>query len=83
LFDRSHMAIDAALDGMGIALESSMMMERELREGRLVCPVPDAPSLRIVTQWIVCPRDHLRHKKVRLFLDWLRAERDGTPGLPA
>ena len=83
LFDRSHMAIDAALDGMGIALESSMMMERELRDGRLVCPVPDPPSLRIVTQWIVCPRDHLRHKKVRLFLDWLRAERDGTPGLPA
>ncbi len=76
LFDRSHMAIDAAQDGMGIALESSMMMERELRDGRLVCPVADPPPLRIVTQWIVCPRDHLRQKKVRLFLDWLRAERD-------
>lgn len=80
LFDRSHMAIDAASDGMGIALESTMMMERELREGRLVCPVADPPPIRIVTQWIVCPRDHLRQKKVRLFLDWLRAERDGMPG---
>ncbi|WP_192385848.1 LysR substrate-binding domain-containing protein [Mesorhizobium silamurunense] len=80
LFDRSHMAIDAALDGMGIALESSMMMERELRDGRLVCPVANPPSVRIVTQWIVCPRDHLRQKKVRLFLDWLRAERDRMPG---
>ncbi len=78
LFDRSHMAIDAAQDGMGIALESSMMMERELRDGRLVCPVTDPPSLRIVTQWIVCPRDHLRQKKVRLFLDWLRSERDAS-----
>jgi LysR family glycine cleavage system transcriptional activator len=82
LFDRSHMAIDAAQDGMGIALESSMMMERELRDGRLVCPVADPPSLRFVTQWIVCPRDHLRQKKVRLFLDWLRAERDGVAGQP-
>lgn len=79
LFDRSHMAIDAALDGMGIALESSMMMERELRDGRLVCPVANPPPVRIVTQWIVCPRDHLRQKKVRLFLDWLRAERDRMP----
>lgn len=82
LFDRSHMAIDAAVDGMGIALESTMMMERELRDGRLACPVEDPPSVRIVTQWIVCPRDHLRQKKVRLFLDWLRAERDGMPDQP-
>ena len=75
-FDRSHMAIDAAASGMGIALESRMMMERELATGALVCPVLDPPRLRLVTQWIVCPRDHLRQKKVRRFLDWLRAERE-------
>ena len=76
LFDRSHMAIDAAVAGMGIALESRMMMERELASGMLVCPVAQPPQLRLVTQWIVCPRDHLRQKKVRGFLDWLRAERE-------
>jgi LysR family transcriptional regulator, glycine cleavage system transcriptional activator len=76
LFDRSHMAIDAAAGGMGIALESSMMMERELQSGQLVCPVLGPPPVHIVTQWIVCPRDHLRQKKVRLFLEWLRSERD-------
>ena len=76
LFDRSHMAIDAAARGIGIALESRMMMEQELASGALVCPVSDPPRLRLVTQWIVCPRDHLRQKKVRLFLDWLRAERE-------
>ncbi|GGE05237.1 LysR family transcriptional regulator [Aureimonas endophytica] len=75
LFDRSHMAIDAASDGMGIALESTMMMEREFAAGRLICPVAVPPKLCIVTQWIVCPRDHLRHKKVLTFLDWLREER--------
>jgi LysR family glycine cleavage system transcriptional activator len=74
LFDRSHMAIDAAADGMGIALESTLMMESELAGGKLVCPVRSPPQVRLVTQWIVCPRDHLRQKKVRLFLDWLRAE---------
>ena len=74
LFDRSHMAIDAAADGMGIALESTLMMESELAGGKLVCPVRSPPQVRLVTQWIVCPRDHLRQKNVRLFLDWLRAE---------
>ncbi|WP_069307591.1 LysR substrate-binding domain-containing protein [Methylobrevis pamukkalensis] len=76
LFDRSHMAIDAAVSGMGIALESTLMMEKELATGRLVCPVADPPGVRLVTQWIVCPHDQLRQRKVRLFLDWLRAERD-------
>ncbi|MDF2996830.1 MAG: bacterial regulatory helix-turn-helix, lysR family protein [Xanthobacteraceae bacterium] len=76
-FDRSHMAIDAAADGMGIALESTLMMERELDTGRLICPVIDPPAIRLVTQWIVCPHEHLRQRKVRQFLDWLRAERAG------
>lgn len=75
LFDRSHMAIDAAVRGMGIALESTLMMGDELQSGRLVRPVISPPPLELVTQWIVCPRDHLRQKKVRVFLDWLRVER--------
>lgn len=73
-FDRSHMAIDAACDGFGIALESNLMMWRELRDGRLICPVKAPPQIRLTTQWIVCPRDHLRQKKVRAFLEWLRKE---------
>jgi LysR family glycine cleavage system transcriptional activator len=76
LFDRSHMAIDAAAGGLGIALESTLMTERELAQGALVQPVRHAPEIRLVTQWIVCPRDHLRRRKVQLFLDWLRQERD-------
>jgi DNA-binding transcriptional LysR family regulator len=76
LFDRTHMAIDAAVGGIGIALESSLMMWRELRDGTLICPVREPPALTRITQWIVCPRDHLRHRKVKAFLEWLRLERD-------
>lgn len=75
LFDRSHMAIDAAADGLGVALESTLMMWRELRDGTLVCPVRNPPRVTLTTQWIVCPFDHLHKAKVRLFLEWLRAER--------
>jgi LysR family transcriptional regulator, glycine cleavage system transcriptional activator len=74
LFDRSHMAIDAAAAGMGIALESNLMMWRELRDGLLICPMADPPERSLVTQWIVCPHDHLRHSKVRTFIAWLKKE---------
>ena len=74
LFDRSHMAIDAAVAGMGIALESNLMMWRELRDGLLICPVQSPPETSLITQWIVCPHDHLRHSKVRNFVAWLKAE---------
>ncbi len=76
LFDRSHMAIDAAVDGLGIGLESELLAWRELRDGRLICPVRNPPEVVLTTQWIVCPHSHLRHRKTRTFLDWLRGERD-------
>lgn len=78
LFDRSHTAIDAAVAGIGIALESDLLAWRELRDGTLVCPVIDPPHVALATQWIVCPHSHLRHRKTRTFLDWLRVERDAA-----
>jgi LysR family transcriptional regulator, glycine cleavage system transcriptional activator len=77
LFDRSHMAIDAAVNGIGIALESDLMMWRELRDGVLVCPLRHPPPATRVTQWLVCPHDRLRQRRIRAFLDWVRVERDG------
>ncbi|MGP3698555.1 LysR substrate-binding domain-containing protein [Rhodobacter sp. NSM] len=73
-FDRSHMAVDAAVLGLGVALESNLMMERELREGRLVIPVRRPPRMTIVTQWLVCPNASLRRGRVRSFLTWIRKE---------
>src|SRR3978361_722953 len=75
------MAIDAAVDGLGVALESTLMIERELARGLLILPLREAPRIRLVTQWIICPHSHLRKRQVRLFLDWLRRERDGWQAL--
>jgi LysR family transcriptional regulator, glycine cleavage system transcriptional activator len=75
LFDRTHMAIDYAAEGGGIALESNLMAWRELANGTLVCPVSNPPLLPITTQWIVCPHDHLRRGKNLAFLDWVRGQR--------
>jgi LysR family transcriptional regulator, glycine cleavage system transcriptional activator len=76
LLDRSHMSIDAAVSGFGIALESTLMMSGELASSALVCPVRDPPITNVVSQWIVVPPDHLSRQKVRLFVDWLRGERE-------
>ncbi|WP_151613882.1 LysR substrate-binding domain-containing protein [Sinorhizobium alkalisoli] len=73
-FDRSHMVVDAAVLGMGIALESNLMMERELKDGRLVVAVANPPEMRIATQWIVCPYTHLRRTRVKRFIEWIKRE---------
>ena len=80
-FDRTHMAIDAASSGMGVALESDLMTWRELGRGSLACPVRDPPLVARTTQWIVCPPGALRQRKTRVFLDWLREQR-ALPGEP-
>lgn len=76
LLDRSHMSVDAAKSGVGIALESTAVMGDELAAGVLVCPVADPPEVEVVAQWITYPYDHLRRQRVRSFVEWLRAERD-------
>uniref|UniRef100_UPI0023F97978 LysR substrate-binding domain-containing protein n=1 Tax=Caballeronia sp. BR00000012568055 TaxID=2918761 RepID=UPI0023F97978 len=37
-FDRSFMAISAAADGVGVCLESLLLVQRELETGRLIAP---------------------------------------------
>lgn len=71
-FDRSHMSVDAAALGLGIALESTLMMDRELREGKLIIPSKVIPDIPICTQWIVCPNQNLRLPHVRKFVEWIQ-----------
>lgn len=73
-FDRSHMAVDAAVLGMGMALESTLMMEQELRTGQLVPAIDNTPNMPIITQWIVCPYSHLRRSRVKRFIQWIKRE---------
>lgn len=38
-FDHSSMGISAAVDGLGVLLEYTLFLERELATGKLVCPL--------------------------------------------
>lgn len=72
-FDRSYMAIAAAVNGLGITLDSTLLAHQELASGLLVHPVTDAHPIAVRAQWIVCPHKHLRIRKVESFLSWLRS----------
>lgn len=70
-FDRSHMSVDAAVLGLGIALESNLMMSDEVRQGKLILPAKDNPTMQLCTQWLVCPSPSLRLPHVRHFIEWV------------
>ena len=55
-FDRSFLAIAAAADGLGVALESTLLAEREILRGRLVAPLAGrSQDIRSVGHHLVYP----------------------------
>jgi LysR family glycine cleavage system transcriptional activator len=74
-FDRSFLAIAAAADGLGVALESTRLAERELASGRLVQPLAGrAQDVRYVGHHLVFPRSTRQRHSLRLFTSWLGTE---------
>ncbi|MGI4801372.1 MAG: LysR substrate-binding domain-containing protein [Janthinobacterium lividum] len=74
-FDRSFLAIAAAVDGLGVALESTRLAERELASGRVVAPLlQGGGNIRYVGHYLVYPAAAQHRATVRVFIDWLRTE---------
>jgi len=74
-FDRSFLAIAAAVDGLGVALESTRLTEREIGSGRLVRPLAGrAEDIRYVGHHLVFSRSARSRHALRLFTSWLGAE---------
>jgi LysR family glycine cleavage system transcriptional activator len=73
VMNRASMAIDAAVDGQGIALGRTTLVAWDLISGRLVRPFGDALRLS-KTYWIVCPKATSALPKIVAFRDWLLQE---------
>ena len=72
-FDRSFLAVAAAADGLGVALESTRLADRELASGRLVQPLLNrSVECRYVGHRLVYPA--ARSRTVAMFRDWLQVE---------
>jgi len=75
-FDRSMMSIDAAVQGLGIVLESDALSAGHLRAGRLRPVFGDGLEIAITQHFAVCPARNASRPEVISFLQWLRAEGD-------
>jgi LysR family transcriptional regulator, glycine cleavage system transcriptional activator len=73
IFSQASMAIDAAVDGHGVALARTALASWDLGAGRLVRPF--ALALKApYAYWIVCPKSTAELPKISTFREWLIAE---------
>ncbi|OIX90530.1 LysR substrate-binding domain-containing protein [Pantoea sp. Ae16] len=71
-FDRSFMAIAAAVDGLGVVLESTLLAEREIASGKLVCPLISTTSeIHYIGHYLVFPQHQQTHFARETFKAWL------------
>lgn len=72
-FSHSNMVIQAAIDGLGVALGRSAMVGDDLAAGRLVSPF-DITLHAEFAYYIVYPPAHADRPKIVAFSDWLKSE---------
>ena len=69
-FGQANLVVQAAIQGLGVAMGRSTLVSDAILEERLFCPFPQvAPSP--LSYWLVCKPDALAIRQVALFRDWL------------
>ena len=77
MFDQGFMAVQAAMEGLGVALGRTHLVEDDIAAGRLVVPF-DTVLPQDAGYYVVVPTTSAAIPKVALFRDWLLAS--ATPG---
>lgn len=77
----SHLVLDAAMEGLGVALAKRSWVERDLREGRLVRPFGELSLPVEFSYFFVYPLDRVADPRIGAFMAWVRQEQ--LPGSPA
>jgi LysR family glycine cleavage system transcriptional activator len=79
-FDQSFMCIQAAIEGLGVALGRSAFVEADIAQGRLVVPF-DVVLPAEAGYYIIAPAETADDPKIALFRKWLI--KSVTPGAKA
>jgi len=80
-FDRAHMSLDAAAQGLGVALESTTTGSKHLAEGKLRPVLGMDKCIRVKAHFAVYPARHAKRPPVEAFLAWLHGEAAATSSL--
>lgn len=73
-FDRAQMSLDAATQGLGVALESVVNAGGHLAERKLKPVFSFEQGIRVKAHFAVYPERHAKRPAVEAFLTWLHAE---------
>lgn len=72
-FDRSFMSISAAVDGLGVCLESLLFVQRELASGKLIMPLGlDGLTVHAHSMMILKAKSEL--PRIAIFREWVFTE---------
>ena len=69
----SHLVINAAIDGLGVALAKRNWVERDIEEGRLVRPFDLSLPVEF-SYFLVYPESRADDEMIATFVDWVRGE---------
>ncbi len=69
----SNMGIQGAIQGEGVALARSSLVEDDLKSGHLIKPFEISLPVEFA-YYVVYPEQHLSRPKVKVFRDWLFSE---------
>jgi LysR family transcriptional regulator, glycine cleavage system transcriptional activator len=72
-FDHFYLTIQAAIDGLGVAMGPTALVADDLVAGRLVTPFPDV-SLPARSYFAYIPEAHDADPLITSFCDWLEAQ---------
>lgn len=81
-FDRAMMSMDAAVQSLGVALESAVLGRSHIDAGRLQPVFGAESSLEVKAHFVVYPARHASRSEVQSFLNWLDEE-TAAPALNA
>ncbi|MEX8495786.1 LysR substrate-binding domain-containing protein [Sphaerotilus sp.] len=73
-FDRAQMSLDAATQGLGVALESTTIAGRHIAERKLRPVFGLDKAVKVKAHFAVYPVRHAKRPPVEAFLSWLHGE---------
>jgi LysR family glycine cleavage system transcriptional activator len=76
-FEHVHLQLQAAVDGLGIALASMPLIESDIAAGRLTCPIP-GPHWR-AENYLLLSEDRDENAAVKAFRAWVTATAASSP----
>lgn len=80
-FGQANMVVQAAIEGLGVALGREPLVIDALCDTRLVRPFEQITKSHY-SYWLVCRPEVRERERVKTFLEWIQSEAAAQPALP-